>query len=239
MTVEDKFFVGYSDINNCKKLSGEAMLRYFEDIAGMHGNLAGENILYSDTTWILTSYHVIVKKRPVYGKKVTVRTWAHEMKGICSYREYEIAGEDGECAAIALSGWAHINLKEKKLERVSESLALAYGCEDEKTNFPEVKNARLTEPSAHFSEREFYVDRNFIDTNGHMNNVFYLGLANLMLPDEVYAAGECDEFEIAYKKEIKYGEHIRCLYFEDESARFITVKGTEKGDTRAIIKLYK
>lgn len=239
MIVEDRFYVGYSDINHDKKLSNSAMLKFFEDIAGMHGNIAGENILTADTTWVLTSYHVIVLKRPLYGTKVTVRTWAHEMKGVSSYREYEILDENGERAAVALSNWAHINVKNKKLEKVSELLSASYQPEDEKTNFPEVRTKKLSEPEAYSAEKPFAVDRNFIDTNGHMNNVFYLDLADTVLPDEVYGDGEYDEFEITYRREIKYGEHIRCLYAETSDSHIVAFKGAEDSDIRAIIKLNK
>jgi hypothetical protein len=41
-----------------------------------------------------------------------------------------------------------------------------------------------------------------------------------------------------YRRAIKYGETVRCLYGETESAYVVTVKG-EEDDVRAIIELKK
>ncbi|MBR4072510.1 MAG: hypothetical protein IKK24_01090, partial [Clostridia bacterium] len=87
--------------------------------------------------------------------------------------------------------------------------------------------------------KDFFVDRNYIDTNNHMNNVCYMEMANLIIPEEVYAKGEPNEFEIMYRKAIKYGQTVKCLYGETEDAYIITVKSEDLTELKAIIKMYK
>ena len=72
-----------------------------------------------------------------------------------------------------------------------------------------------------------------------MNNVYYLELANLILPEEVYQKGECNEFEIMYRKAIEYGETIKCRYSETEDSYVIALKSQDDSELKAIIKLYK
>jgi acyl-ACP thioesterase len=71
-----------------------------------------------------------------------------------------------------------------------------------------------------------------------MNNVFYLDVAKLMLPEDVYEGKDFSRFRIMYRKAIKYGETVKCLYGETENAYIVTLKDAD-GDVRAIMELEK
>mgnify|MGYP000598089833 CR=1 FL=1 len=52
-------------------------------------------------------------------------------------------------------------------------------------------------------------------------------------------SNNCSNFEIMYKKEIKYGDIIKCYYAEIENTSYVvTLKNAETGEICAIIKLY-
>ncbi|MGN1094886.1 MAG: acyl-[acyl-carrier-protein] thioesterase [Eubacteriales bacterium] len=239
MVVDEKFYIGYSDINSELALSNTAILELFENMAGIHGSLVGESLKTASTRWFLTSYHVKIKKRPEYEERINVRTWSRSVRGVSASREYEIYDESGELCIMGLSNWAHVNAVTQKLERATPELVAAYDGEPGRTNFDKIWLEKLKEPEEYSYVKDFYVDRNFIDVNNHMNNVRYLELAKLMLPEDVYAKNESREFEIMYRQAIKYGEKIKCLYAETEDAYFVTLKDEELSSVRAIIKLYK
>ncbi len=236
MVVEEKFYIGYSDINRDKMLSNTAMLKIFEDMATMHGSLAGESIKTSPIRWFLTSYHIKVHRRPTIEDKITARTWSREIRGVSACREFEIVGQNGEVLVTALSNWARINSVTARLERAAPEVLAAYGSEKERTNFPYVWAAKLNEGKNILAERDFTVERNFIDINDHMNNIHYLELAYLTLPEKVYSAGESDEFKIYYRQASRLGEKLKCAYSADDVAHTVTVKG-EDGTLRAVIAL--
>ena len=72
-----------------------------------------------------------------------------------------------------------------------------------------------------------------------MNNIYYLELADMILPEEVRKSNNYSNFEIMYKKEIKYGDIIKCYYAEPENASYVvTLKNAKTGEICAIIKLY-
>ena len=239
MIVEDKFYVGYRDVDTNLKIKNSAILNFFEDIAGMHAAKAGEGATKTGTTWLLIGYKVKVFKRPVHGEKVNVLTWGTEIKGITAAREFEIRSIDtNELLITGLSNWAHINVKSKKLERVSDELAAAYERED-RTNFNETRLKKLVEPKSFEYEKEQYIDWNWIDANNHMNNIFYMDLVDIVIPDEMTKNNEFNYFEIMYKKEIKYKDTVRCLYSEDDECCTITIKSKDTDELHSIIKLYK
>lgn len=239
MIVEDKFYVGYRDVDTNLNIKNSAILNFFEDIAGIHANKAGEGADKTGTTWLLIGYKVKIFKRPVHGEKVNVITWGTEIKGITAAREFEIKSEFGELLIVGLSNWVHINVKEKKLERVSDELATAYHMEKDRTNFNETRLKKLVEPESFKYEKEQYIDWNWIDANNHMNNIFYMDLVDIVLPDEISRNNELNYFEIMYKKEIKYKDTVRCLYSEDNDGCTITIKSKDTDELHSIIKLYK
>lgn len=240
MVVEEKFYVGYSDINRELTLSNTAVLKLFENITGMHGSLVGDSLKTASARWFLTAYEVNILKRPEYEERVLVRTWSREVRGVSACREFEILNEKNELCVTGISNWAHVNAITQKLERATPELIAAYEGEKERTNFgTKVWIEKLKEPETYSYFKDFYIDRNFIDVNEHMNNVYYLNLAELVLPEEIYKNPESRRFGIMYHKAIKYKDTVRCFYSETEDAHFVTIKGAEDSSLRAIIKLIK
>lgn len=236
MVFEDKFYIGYSDVNKSFCLSNAAILRIFEDVAYMHSEAVGDGINDTLLRWYLRSYHVKVINRPPHGERITARTWSRSVKGVSASREFELYTENGELAVIALSNWARINGQTLKPERIADSLAGQYGSEPERTNFGGAWTGKIKEPEEFFCGREFFVDRNFIDANDHMNNVFYLELVNNTLPEELYKNGEPQEFEIAFKKAAAYGETLDCSLSERDGKNIAVIKNVQTNDVNAVIR---
>ncbi len=239
MIVEERYFIGYQYVGADLKLKNSSILCMLEDIAGLHGILAGESIKTSPTTWLLSAYRVIVKKRPEYGDRVTLRTWSREIRNFFACREFEMIDASGEVIVTAISEWAHINRFEGKLEKCSQELADAYRHEPDYSNFDRALRVKRLKTPENFDNRtEFTVGRNWIDANHHMNNVYYLDLAEMALPENVSESLRADEFSIFYKKEIKCGETVECRSAETDDGYMVSVIDKD-GTLRAQIMLYK
>ncbi len=239
MVFSEKFYIGYSDINRDFGVSNTALLKIFENVSCMHSDKVGDGMRNSSARWFLRSYHVKIHKRAQHEDRVNARTWSRTTKASSASREFEILDENGGLLVTAISNWARVNMETMRPERIVPEKFACYESEPDRTNFGEPWIEKLKEPESHSFEKSFYIDRNFIDANNHMNNVFYLDLANLALPEEVYEKGECSEFEIMYKKAISYGETVKCLFSESETAYTVTVKNEDLSDTFAVIVMYK
>lgn len=239
MIFKDKFYIGYRDIDTNLKIKNSAILNIFEDIAGMHAAEAGEGLKDSNTTWLLTGYKVNILKQPEHGERVDVFTWGTEVKNITASREFEIRKPSGELLITGLSNWVHINLKTKKIEKVSKELIDAYKLEPSKTNFNELKLKKISEPQSYLYEKKYKIDWNWIDANNHMNNIYYLEVAEMAMPDEIRRNNSYSGFEVMYKKEVKHGDTVRCLYAEGEDSYTVTIKNEDLSEVYAIVKLNK
>lgn len=239
MVFTAKFYIGYSDISKDSTLTNTSILKLFENVASMHSRVANDDINQSEGRWFLTGYHVNITKRPEYGETVTINTWSRDMKGVQASREFEIYNEKGELCLTGLSNWIRINAKTLRLERISPELYEAYGSEPERTNFNYSWIEKLKESETPDFDKEFHIERNFIDANNHMNNVYYLDLATNILPEEVYQAGELNQFMIMYKSAIMYDETVNCSFATEDDGYRITIKSKDKSDLKAVIKLIK
>lgn len=223
MIITEKFYIGYSSTNQNLELSDSAILKMFEDVATMHGEMAGDSVKTTSIRWFLTAYDVRIHKRPKLDERVECRTWSHDMRGFVASREFEVYNEDGELVITATSNWARVDIKTGRLERVTPETGERYGTEKDRTNFESPWIGKLKEPDEYQISKEYYVDRNFIDANNHMNNVCYLDLAKCILPDAVYEK-KVTSFEIMYRKAIEYGKTVTCHYSELSDGCFIAIK---------------
>ena len=144
-----------------------------------------------------------------------------------------------DAPTAVISNWSRINMKTGRIERLTDDVLKMYDSEPEHTNFENEWIGKIKECELYNVEKEFYIDRNFIDANNHMNNVYYLDLANLILPDEVYENFAIDEFEIVYRKAVMYAQTVKCFYGETDDAYIVTVKSQDMSDLHAIMRICK
>ncbi|MDP4119375.1 MAG: thioesterase [Bacillota bacterium] len=240
MIVEKEFYIGYKDINKDLKIKNMALLVLFENIEGIHANMAGdglrETISVTHAAWLLLSWKIKVLRRPEYAQTVKVRTWLTEIKRVYSYREFEIRSETGELLVVASSKWVRVSTDKGTPIRVPNEVAERYGIEN-MTHFDD-NETKLEEPEKHISALLHDVNYEWIDMNRHMNNTYYMTLAEMAFPENIRGTLS-DNFEIMYKKEIKAGKKVKCLFSEDETAYTVIVKSMDLSVLHAIIKFYK
>ena len=239
MVVSQKFYIGYRDVDCNLKMKNNAVLDLFQEMAGIHAAKCGQGTGQIDTAWVLTGYKVNILKRPCYGETVEAITWAREIKGITSCREFELKNKDGELLVCAVSNWAHVNIADKKLVKIDEEVAAAYGLEPDKTNFNESRLKRINELDNYEYAKEYDVDWDWIDCNNHMNNTYYTVAAEMTLPEEIKIRNDYSGLEIMYKKEIKYKDKIKCLYAELDDSYVVSIKNEDLSELHAIVKLTK
>ena len=84
----------------------------------------------------------------------------------------------------------------------------------------------------------YKVQRRDIDVIGHMHNLYYLDLAYEALPDAVYSKRPFDNIRVMYKKEIKFGEKVRCKYSQENNKNIVVIESVDGKILQAIIKIW-
>lgn len=239
MFVEHEFFVGLSDINLLNELSNTFLLRYLEDVAGFHSEMVGFGITDMKKTrrsWILLSWKVEVKKRPLANDTLKVKTWSRCIEKFYAYRDFEVRNQYDDVVVIASSKWVFVDIDKSKIVKVTDDVINVYKQEDENV-FGEMELPKLLEPNTVISETDFKITRNMIDINKHLHNIYYLDIVKEALPEEVAFTNELNNFEVMYKKEIKLGEIVKAIYTKEDDYHYVTIKNKDKNIIHAIIRL--
>lgn len=237
---EEKFKIGVEDIDKNRKIKNQAILRMFQDTAGMHSEKVHFGINDIDRTrlsWIVLNWTVHVERRPEYNEIIKVKTWIRETNKIFMYRDFEMYDEKGNTIIIATSQWAFINVDTNKLTKLPKETIDAYGTENESA-FKNRTVKKIREPLTYSKITEYKILRKDIDINEHVHNINYLDIAYEALPYDIYIGSEFNNIEILYKKQIKYDDKINSFYQNEKDENIIAIKSKDEKTLHAIIKLY-
>lgn len=237
---ERKFIIGVTDIGKKRELKNRAIIRIFQDVAGMHSeqvHFGINDIKRTRQSWIILNWKIQVKKRPTYNEEVIVKTWIRNANKISMYRDFALYDNSGKLLVIGTSKWALIDIDTKELVPLSRDVILLYG-EEKDSIFEEKTVDKIKEPAQYSSVIQYKIPREDIDINEHVHNLYYLDMAYEALPDKIYNKKECDNFEILYKKQIKIDDKIACFYAFENNQNYIVIKSEDQKTLHAIIKLY-
>lgn len=229
MKVRQTFYVGLSDTNLKQELTNTSLLRFLEDIAGIHSEKVGYGATSIDKTkrtWILLSWKVKVLKRAKMNDEVIVETWSRVIEKFYAYRDFKVFDKDGNIIAIATSKWIYMDIENGRIVKVTDEVAAVYESEPvsvfEEYEDPKAKDLEK-EPE---NEIDFNITRNLIDINNHLHNIYYMDIALEALPKDVYENETLNEFEIVYKKEIKAENKktVKAYYAKQDDLHIVTIK---------------
>lgn len=238
--IEHEFNLTIRDIDKNTNITNKAILSFFEDMGGLHSDLAGYGLKQIEQTrisWILLHWKVKVLKRIKYGESVKVKTWSRGMKLACCFRDFELYNSDGELCVVGTSKWTLFHI-DKGLIRLTSDILEKYSNEDKCALDFELK--KLKEPDNYLNIYEYTVSRSDIDINHHMHNLRYLDLAYEAIPEEVYQStinNNFDNIEIMYKKECYLGDKLKCFYSNVNNEHIVTIKSYDEKTLHAIVKL--
>ncbi len=185
--------------------------------------------------WIILNWKLKVFFRPKTNTKLLVNTWARSENPLFFYRDFEILDENNTLVAKASSKWVLFDVNKKSITKIPKEAKEKYTYV-EKFAFQEQWNEKLKEPQNSMFIMDYKVQRRDIDTNHHVNNLYYLDYAIEALPEEIYNTCNFSNIEIMYKHEAKLGDTLSLFFAEAEDNKYIvTIKDKEQKNIHAII----
>lgn len=218
--------VGFSDCNSSLFVKLGTLIDYMQDCSNYQSDVLGAGVEYQLRTrraWILSSWQIEIDEVPKYDEELEVSTWAYAFKAACGRRNYAIAKADNPEQYIirADSVWAMFDSANHRLTRIVDDDVKVYGSE-EPLNMNYVKGK--IEKVNHFEKaEEFKVRKYQLDMNNHMNNAWYIKLAEEIIED----ISKVCSIRVEYKKSAIYDDHIIAWTSEDERRYLIELRDKE------------
>ncbi len=220
--------VRYSEIDKNGKLSIEALLNYFQDCSTFHSEDIGLGFTYlteCNRAWVLSAWQIVIDRYPDLCEKIVVGTAPYDFRGFLGYRNFILQTEEGEQLACANSIWTLLDT-EKGLPvkpspemvngyRLAEKLPMDYA--SRKIEINGTGTGLLPIP----------VRPQHLDTNNHVNNSRYIGMAKESLLMHAQSAGRpVDDVSIRqlraeYRKSALMGDVIYPVMIENGSNRLV------------------
>ncbi len=235
---EHIYTIDYIDIdeNNC--LTTRNFIKYMQEIAGSHSNFVGyglNDLIKVNMAWIILNWKVKIFNRPKCKDKIIIKTWVNKFDKIYSFREFEVYDESNNLIAIASSKWVLKNHSTKTIVRISPEIVDAYDCVN-KCVFEDGLDKKVVIPDSFDSFFEYIIQRRDIDTNHHVNNLYYIDFAYEALPDEVFKNYLFKNVEVFYKKEIRCKEKIVCCYSFSCGQHIVVIKNEDLSEIHAVVR---
>lgn len=196
---------------NEKRLSLFTLAHELEKCAGDHAaslGVSSARLLEDDILWVLVKREVIINRLPEMGEKVIAETWPGKSRHGFYPRRFRFYDEKGELLLMAACKWVLMDAKTRELADHEAVRSLSPEKLENEQKLPASKVA--------FPEMDFVCEKTVtedeIDMNGHLNNAYYLGWAEELLPEGFVPS----EIWIEYLRELFVGEKIRLeRKFED------------------------
>lgn len=190
--------IRYSETDSEAKLSLEGLLDYFQDCSTFHSEDLGLGLEYlkeQNIAWVLSSWQIEIYRYPGLCEKVTVGTFPYDFKGYFGYRNFYMNDESGVCLARANSLWTLLDTRSMYPSRPTKLMLERYVLEERLDMAYASRKIVLPQD---IREREaIEVHARHLDTNHHVNNVQFVGIAMEHLP-EGYRIGQ---LRAEYKKQ--------------------------------------
>ena len=238
MIYKHKFDIGLQDINSKNQITNKKILSCLENAAVKHGDYVGlgmNDLNKSGLTWMILDWEIEMNRRPSYGDIIEVHTWSKCTNKCYSYRDYEIY-VDGEKYGIATSKWLMVDINRGRPARIDEEYIAQYKPEPDKSTFDISDIDKLQEQEEYERECKCVIRRSDIDINGHVHNLNYMDIIEELLSDEERKT-DFKDIRITYKKEIKFGDEVKCFCHKSDNKYYFIIKSNEDKNINAIIEM--
>mgnify|MGYP002622393700 CR=1 FL=1 len=228
--------IRYSESDSEGVLTDTALVDYFQDCSSMQSDdlgIGSDYLREHRIGWVVNFWQIDIMRMPRLSERVVTGTSPYELKGMLGLRNFLMTTKEGETLAVANSVWTMIDMEKLRPIKVPEEIMDKYEV------FPkfdmEYAGRKLVLPDVTPEETGETMVREYqIDTNGHMNNAWYLRLSRGALPDRFNGRRE-KRLLIEYKKMAFLGDPLRIVRY-DEADTVTVVLSDKEGKTCAIVR---
>jgi acyl-ACP thioesterase len=195
-----------------KRLSIPAAFGILGDAAGRDAARRGwgfEELVRRNQAWVLVRAKMLINRQPVWGEKITLRTWPKLMEGVVAYRDFQILDGNRIILIAGSTAWTLLDLSTRKLVRL-------IGKEYETGELSELhaipdKPGKIAWPVDMLVVNEMTAKFGQLDMNNHVNNTRYIEWVLNEIPVDILMERHIREVEVNFLSEVKNQDEIQIV----------------------------
>lgn len=198
--------VRYSEIDENLEMTVPAIINYLQDCSTFQSEDLGLGIDYlkqHHKAWWLSSWQIVLERRPRLGEEIVISTWPYDFKGMYGYRNFTIQDREGSYLVKANSTWFFFDTEAGRPIKAGPEDIRGYGTGELPLQM-EYASRKIELPKEYEEADPITVAKHHIDTNHHVNNAQYVQIAREALTEDV----KIQELRVEYKKAAVLGDLI-------------------------------
>lgn len=214
--------VRYSETDSKSNLTITGIVNYLQDCSTFQSDSLGIGIDYlvsHHLGWLITYWHIDIKRRPRLDEKIRIGTSPYAMKGFAGLRNFSIDTLDGERLVQADSYWVLMDLVNYVPVKVPEIFREKY------VLYPkfdmEYFSRKMHVPEGEGIKADTVAVTTYdLDSNNHVNNACYVnwGIDALASKDKTFDPLQIKRLRVNFTKQVLLGDTITpYCFFEDKT----------------------
>lgn len=188
--------IRYSETDSEGKLTLLSLMDYFQDCSTFQSEDLGVGLPFlreRKLVWVLSSWQIAIERLPKMCERVSVGTFPYDFKGCFGFRNFFMKDEAGCYIAKANSMWTLLDTETFKPKRPPEEMVQKYKLEEKLSM--EYAGRKIAVPGDMAKKETITVKPHHLDTNYHVNNAQYVGMAMDYLPEHFPVTGMRAEYK--------------------------------------------
>lgn len=216
--------IRYSECDNQRKLSPEALLNYFQDCSTFQSEALGRGFDYlmpKHLVWVLASWQIVINRYPMMGEEVVIGTMPYDFKAFMGYRNFFMKTKNGEMLAQANSLWTLLDFETMKPTPPDTEHLKMYPLEPRLDM--EYAGRKIVVSADAVRQEPVIVRKQHLDSNNHVNNGQYISIASDFLPEnfDIY------QIRAEYKKQAHLHDVLIPFAAAEEGKVTVSLKGED------------
>ncbi|MDE6127725.1 MAG: acyl-[acyl-carrier-protein] thioesterase, partial [Lachnospiraceae bacterium] len=170
--------IRYSETDSDGKLTLLSLMDYFQDCSTFQSEDLGVGLSFlreRKLVWVLSSWQIAIDRLPELGEQVSIGTFPYDFKGCFGFRNFFMKDGAGNDIAKANSMWTILDTETFKPKRPPKEVVQKYKMEE---RLPMAYAGRkIAVPQDMEVKESITVKQHHLDTNHHVNNAQYVGMA--------------------------------------------------------------
>lgn len=206
--------VRYSECDEHGNLSLVSLINYLQDSATFHSEEVHRGVGYMSRrrmAWLIAAWQIEVVELPRFCDDFRVGTWCHSMARTFAGRNFTITRPDGTPLVRADSLWFVFDFAQGRPIRIPDEQRIYLSDEEPLDMRPTERRLAVEGPST--AAPQVQVAEMQLDSNQHVNNAQYLGMAVDALAavcghDAAEQVGSIARICVQYRRQARLGDLI-------------------------------
>lgn len=201
-----------SEVDSRLRMPLSSLVVAIIDIATAHANRIGvgyDDMMKTNSSWVLSRLAIDITEMPRLGEDYRMSTWITGISRLFSDRCFELRRLSDDAVVVsAHSVWMAIDMTTRRPADLSALNAMTERILDRPCACLPASPLRPLAPEAADYGFDYTVKVSDIDVNRHLTTRRYIDLLVDLYDLPFYESHAISRFEIAFKREVRYGETV-------------------------------